>query len=507
MPRVTFCNSSVRDDENIAASPARLLNLYPVPVAGEGRTTYLLRSVPGQLAKDDIGNSPVRAMGRANGKNWLVGDGKLFEVATSGTVTQRGVVADDTETVIAGNYTDVTVTSGGNYYLWDGSSISQPTTKTFTTVGSHCFVGGYTVLTERAGKRFQWSTRGDASTLDALDFAAAEQVDDNILRAVEFRGSLLLLKETSTEIWQINPDAADSAERFFYSSTTNTGLRAFNLMVRFDDSLFFIGNDSRAYLFGQGAVSIPAVENSIATSRASHCFYYEDAGHKFCVIRFTDRAAWVYDITTGLWHERGEGAGFAPWRAIGSVRLASTPSSAAGIGNMVIGSSLIVGSNNTGRWLIGNISGEVLELARTNLDLSAPLFRSAISSTIYLGDRKFTIAKVEALARVGDHDLNEEEEYGLDAGNGFELEAETGVSLFGQLIEAGPRDANLDFYISRDGARTWVGPKRRSLGRKDDFDQRMIWRAQGQAQQVTMRFDISDPAEITLYSDGVVTAL
>ena len=483
MPRVTFVNQSAQDQDNIAASPARLLNLYAVPVVGEGRTTFALKSVLGQDAVDDIGTSSVRAMGKGNDKNWLVGDSKLFEIASDGTLTQRGTaIADDANTTIAGNYTDVTVVAGNNYYLWDGSSISQPTTKTFTNVGSHCYVGGYTVLTEKDGRRFQWSALGDASSLDALDFASADKVDDDILRAVEFRGNLLLLKDTSTEIWQLNPDATDTAERFFYATATNTGLKSFNLMTRFDDALFFIGNDNRAYLFMQGAVSNPSVETSIAQSTPTHCFYYEDEGNKFCVIRFSDRPAWVYDITTGLWHERAEGAGFVRWRAVASVRNGAT-------------------------WLIGNTDGSILEMARTNMDLDSPLYRRAISSTIFLGDRKFTIAKVEALARVGDHDIADAITYELAAEDGDSLFAEGSDALLAEVIAAGPRDATIDLYESLDGARTWRGPKTRSLGQFEDFDKRMTWRARGQAQQYTMRFDISEPADITLYSDGLVTAV
>lgn len=484
MPRVQFVAQSAQDQDNIAANPARLLNLYAVPVVDEGRTTYALKSVLGQGAKDDIGTAAVRAMGRANDKNWLVGDGKLYEVASDGTVTERGTVADDANTTISGNLSDVTVVANNNYYLYDGS-ISQPTTKTFTNVGSHTYVGGYTVLTEKDGRRFQWSAIGDASSLNALHFATANKVDDDILRAVEFRGNLLLLCETSTEIWAIDPNAASATEVFVYVDLTNTGLKAFNLLVRFDDALFFIGNDNRAYLFGQGVVSTPSVETSIAQSTPTHCFYYEDEGNKFCVIRFSDRPAWVFDLTTGLWHERSEGAGHLRWRATASLR------------------------NGSG-WLVGNTDGEVLELSRTNQDLNAPLYRRAIGRTVFIGDRKFTVSKVELLARVGDHTLAGAADFGLSVGDGFGLLLEGGSPNYGLALgsESGDeRAANIDLYESLDGGRTWRGPKRRSMGMNGDFGQRMTWRARGQAQQYTMRFDLIEAADITLYSDAYVEAI
>lgn len=483
MPRVQFVQQSAQDSDNIAANPARLLNLYPVPVVGEGRTTYALKSVLGQDGKDNVA-AAIRAMGRGNDTNWLVADGKLFEVASDGTTTERGTVADDDETTIAGNLADTTVVANNLYYLYDGS-ISQPTTKTFTNVGSHCYVGGYTVITETGGKRFQWSSLGDAGTLGALDFATANKVDDDILRAVEFRGNLLLLCETSTEIWAIDPNAASSTTVFFYADLTNTGLKAFNLLVRFDDALFFVGNDNRAYLFGQGVVSNPSVETSIANDTPTHCFYYEDEGNKFCVIRFSDRPAWVFDITTGLWHERSEGAAHLRWRATTSLR------------------------NGSG-WLVGNTAGDVLELARTNLDLSAPLYRRAIGRTVFLGDRKFTISKLELLGRVGDHEIIGGTEFGLSMGDGFGLLLESGTPDYGLLLgedPTGERAALIDLYESGDGGRTWRGPYERSMGMMGDYGQRMTWRARGQWQQYTARFDLSEEADITLYSDALVTAI
>lgn len=480
MPRVEFVGQSARDSDNIAANPSRLLNLYREPVISEGRTRYVLKSVLGQEAKDDIGTVPVRAMGRADDKNWMVAGGTLYEVASDGTTTSTATVADDENSTIAGNYTDVTVVANDAYYLWDGVGISQPTTKAFTNVGSHCYVGGYTVLTETDGRRFQWSALGDASTLDALHFASADKVDDDILRAVEFRGNLLLLCETSTEIWQITGSGATA---FSFVTSSNTGLKSFNLLVRFDDALFFVGNDGRAYLFGQGVVSTPPVETAISQGSPTHCFYYEDEGHKFCVIRFSDRPAWVFDISTGEWHERSEGAGHIRWRAQTSIRNGAT-------------------------WLLGNIDGEVLELTRTNQDISGLLYRRAISRTIFLGDRKFSIPRVEIVGRVGVHMLDDATDFGWAVGDGFIWLVESGPD-FGWKVDSTPigeRDASIDFYESLDGGQTWRGPTSRSMGRFGDYDQRMVWRARGQAQQYTMRFDMSEPADITLYADAFVAA-
>lgn len=480
MPRVEFVGQSAQDSDNIAANPSRLLNLYREPVVSQGRTRYVLKSVLGQDAKTSTGVGEIRAMGRANDKNWLASGGTLYEVAAAGTVTSRGTIADDENTTIAGNYTDVTVVANNNYYLYDGS-VSQPTTKAFTNVGSHCYVGGYTVITEKDGRRFQWSALGDASTLDALHYASADKVDDDILRAVEFRGNLLLLCETSMETWQV---FGSGTTAFAFVRSENVGLKDFNLLVKFDDALFFVGNDNKAYIYGQGPVSTPPVESSISLDTPTHCFYYEDEGHKFCVIRFSDRPAWVYDLTTGEWHERSEGAGHIRWRATCSIRNGAT-------------------------WLVGNTDGEVLELTRSNQDIEGFLYRRAISRPIYLGDRKFSIPRVELVGRVGVHTLNNTSDYGWAVGDGFIWLVES-TPDYGWLVDTTDgteRNATVDMYESLDGGQTWRGPFERSMGKNGDYDQRMVWHNRGQAQQYSMRFDLSEPADITLYADAFVRAV
>jgi hypothetical protein len=169
MPLVEFVGESVQDSGNVSVNTSRLINWYRELVPGGGKTQYVLQSVLGQSLIDDIGAATVRAMGSGNGKNWVAGDGNLFELDSDGTLTQRATIADDPHTTVDGNYSDVTVVSGNNYYVWDGSTLSQPANKAFTNVGSHFYVGGYTVLLEKDGKRFQWSSIADATTLDALD--------------------------------------------------------------------------------------------------------------------------------------------------------------------------------------------------------------------------------------------------------------------------------------------------------------------------------------------------
>ncbi|MGB0854386.1 MAG: hypothetical protein ACPGSI_13920 [Pikeienuella sp.] len=477
--KIEFVGQSASNDTNIAANPSRLINLYREAINEGGRTRFVLRNWLGQDQKDDIGVNPVRAMGYGNSKEWLAGNSALYEIASDGALTSRGAIADDANTVIGGNLSNVTITAGNNYYIYNGA-VSQPATKTFTNVNDHCHVGGYTVITEKDGQRFQWSTLGDAGALDALDFATANKVDDNIVRSMEFRGNLILFCEESTEIWSVVAGAT-GPEAFTFIDVFNRGLKSFNLVSKVDDAVFFVGNDGIAYIWAGGSpqpVSSSAVNSSIKNSTPTHCFFVEDEGHKFCVLRFSDRPAWAFDISMAEWNERAENAPNDPWRATHSVR------------------------NSTG-WFVGNSDGAILQLARTAVDISAEMYRTIVGYTIYNGDR-FTVPKVELLFRAGDHDLSAAQDFILTLGDGDFLDIDSGEGLLIDSVEAGERTGEITLYESRDGGRTYGEGKTRSLGVGGDYEQRAVWRARGQFRQYTPKWVITDPADITIYADGVV---
>jgi len=483
MPLLEFVGQTVQDGDNIQANASRLINCHRQLVLGQGKTRYTLNSVLGQDLADDIGAYEVRTMGYGNQKTWLVGNGLLYELAANGVLTSKGSVADDPLTLIDGNYSDVTITAGGNYYVWDGATVSQPANKTFASVGSHCYVGGYTVLTERDGKRFQWSGLADAQTLDALHFASAEQVDDNIVHAIELGGNLVLLGEKSTELWQVTGQSGVNA--FARVTSFNRGLKGFHLIARFDNTAMFVGDDNNVYIgFGPGAidVSTPAINTALENNEASRCIFYEDQGHKFFAITFSDRPAFVFDVRMKEWHERAEGANDGPWRALASVKTGEG-------------------------WFIGNDDGEVHKLARTNKDLNGPLRRTAISSPLYLGDRKFKVNKVEMNARVGAVEVTEAPAYALDVGGGFALKLGTGQALKVAEGTGAPRAAKIGLQESRDGGNTWGDVKERSLGMSGDYDQRMIWRSRGHFNEYTVRVTIDEPADIPLNTTAVVEVI
>lgn len=449
MPAVEFVGQSAKDSDNGQAATSRLINLYREPVKLGDKTQYTLKSVLGQAEFANLNAVFTRALADVKGTVYAVAGGALYQISMGGAATWLGAVADDEETTISGNTGKVTVCAGGRYYVWDGTALTEPSAGAFSDFGAVEYIGNYTILTERGGRKVQWSALADATTLGGTDFATTEARDDNNLRAMALARNLWIFKEKSIEVWYITGQAGAGA----FAPTgrvIDTGLLAFNLAVKFRAGAFLIGDDGIAYLTdGEGLrpVSTTAVETAIKEETPRACFYYEDEGHKFCVVRFRNRPAWCLDVSTGEWHERAEGADHGPWTAVATV-------------------------NSYGKWLCGTDLGNVYEMLRNNTDVGYALRRTAVSRTLSVEQDTFILDLLEFTGRMGRSDLG--------------------------------RPAECWIRVSRDNGLTWGTNKRRSLGDLGDYRQRVTFRNLGQFRQATVEFNMADPADIPMNATAVV---
>lgn len=470
MPLVEFTAPTARDPDNKAASSSRLVNCYLEPVGG--RSPSVLKSVLGMSAFSELNNVFMRAMIEVKNVMYSACGGSLYKVTTDGAATLLGAIDDSRETAISSNNDKITVVANGRYFVWNGTTVSEPTAGAFDSFGHVTFMGQRTVLLEKAGRKVQWSAVADPTDLDALDFATTESRDDNNLMAFPIQGLLWIMKERSIELWQPVTDGF----QFLPGSTIDTGLKAYGLACAIPNGVFFVGSDGRAYLASGGGiqpVSGVGVESTIKQSSASHVYFYADEGHQICVIRFRDRPALCYDTATGYWHERTEGWEMSKaWSAVSAVEA-------------------------FGNYYVGTETGKIYRLERSNVDATGPLVRDAIGRTL-VTDEHIRLGKVEMFGRVGWSNLGEEEATVLDAGDGFALDAGDGGALIVEELTPDPRPARVELRISKDYGMTWTAPKTRSLGSKGDFDIRVTWRAQGRYRSPVFRLTVSDQAEIPI---------
>lgn len=450
MPTLEFVGQSAQDSDAIFAQTSRLVNLYREPVVAAGQSQFVLKSVLGMVSLADTGQLLARCMTTMSGNLFAVVNDKLFEVAPAGSLFNRGDVIVGEECSIASNNGTVTVAGEGRYYIWDGSSISQPTAGEFSDFGSVTFLGNYTFLTQRNGRKFCWSDLADASTLPALNFATAEGRDGDLIRAVNINGNLWLFKAESHEIWALTGQSGAEAVSRLGGGVRDIGLKAYNLITLLDGGGFFVGDDGICYLVSGASlqpVSIPAVETAIGAETPKSCFYYEDEGHKICVVRFRNRPAWCYDLSTGEWHERAEGTNLDGWTATSSALLG-------------------------GSWVVGTENGGINTLSRVNADLGLAMRRTAVSRTLYLEGQRFGVSALEFRGRFGRADLG--------------------------------RDAECFIRVSRDNGLTWGQPISRSLGDLGEYGKRLIYRRLGSGRQFTVEWNMADASDFPMLADARV---
>jgi hypothetical protein len=436
--QLEFIGQSVRNPNDIAADPARLYNCHRVGLS-DGRKT--VRADAGTVKVAQLDGVFCRAMGVVDERLFIVHGGQLLAVTSVGTVSVCGVVPDSPETTISGNNGRVTVAAAGRYFVWDGTTLTEPAAGAFSDFASVTFLTQRTVLAERRGRRVQWSSVTAPATLGGLAFGTAETKDNNNIRAMAIDGELWIFKTTSLERWY--PDTAGFAP--IPGGAVDKGLKAYNLLAEMDTGACFVSNDDKVMLVAAGGamqkISIPALEVIISEETPEAVFYYQDRSAEMCVIAFRNRPAWVFDLAAGEWHERGEGK-FGPW----SMRRAA----------VVYGAS----------WVCNDL-GELCRFEPVNVDHSGPLIRVAVSPNLSSEGARFNVSKFRINGRFG---------------------------YTGEVM----------LRVSRDRGVTWGAPKVRALGDAGTYRTQVLWRALGHFRDFCVEVSMSNPTETPFESVVVI---
>lgn len=236
-----------------------------------------------------------------SGTNWTPGTytitGLFYD--TSGNPTGDAILDRSAGTVVA---------SAGN-----GSLSNMMVTATQVA-----FLDGYFFVTPSPRtKTVYFSAINDGRLWNPLDFFVKANFPDNVAALFSDHEELYTMGDLqSTQVWRDtgnadNPFSPDPGAVMHY------GCQAPFSPVRLGNGVAWIGQDTnrgsrRAYHatgYNPVPVSTPAVESAWAkyTDISDAVgFSYSDQGHEFWVITFRSaNATWVYDASTGWWHQRG----------------------------------------------------------------------------------------------------------------------------------------------------------------------------------------------------------
>lgn len=449
-------------ERSIAFDAQRTVNLIPV-FDTKGKQPSALYGTPGLELFSTAGNGPIRDEYRAaNGRAFVVSGNALYELASDGTATQRGVLNTSSGNVsIVENGVQLAVCDQTYVYLFtyatniftQVSDVDLPTASTIT------FIDGYFVVSKADSGTFYISGLYDGSTWDSLDFATAESSPDELLRVFNAVGQLWLFGTFTTEIWTNTGDSAFPFERIS-GAKMETGILAPHTAVAVDNSVFWLGRD----IYGQGVVyrangfqpkrvSNEAVEYAIqkcSDLEDVKAFTYQQDGHVYYFLTGGGlETSWVYDISTGLWHERA----YLNSEGEYETHLASSC--------MFAFDKHLVGDRN---------GGNIYEMALG-----------------FYSDNGNAIARERTFSH-----LSDENKY-IQV-NSLEIDLETGTGL-----QSGQgSDPQLILSVSKDAGRTWSPEFFGGMGRVGKYFTRVCFRRLGIGRIFTFRIKITDPVKVSL---------
>lgn len=250
-------------------------------------------------------------------RGFVVADNVFYEVFADGSRLVRGTVVNDSLLVtMAATPQQLLLASGGIAYVFNLQ------TNVLTAIPGATFAGlvnqvaicsSFFIVTIRDSKAFYVSGADDATDWVTNGEALIDSFPDNII-SVKVVHQEINFKSATTGVWYY-PSGNVFPFDVVQGTVIDSGTPSANTDALLNNTVFWLGSDPRGQgkvYFANGyapqRVSNFAVElaiQSYARIDDSVAFSYQEDGHEFYVMYFpTPSTTWVYDVLTGMWHER-----------------------------------------------------------------------------------------------------------------------------------------------------------------------------------------------------------
>lgn len=207
----------------------------------------------------------------------------------------------------AGTATELLYTkaSGSRVKRYNGTAVNEPTFPDSASVRAVCVINFLFVAARSDGTypgRFYWSAVNNGNSWDALDFATAERVPDDLLDVVALGDNIWLFGQTSLEVWQNTGNATLPFTRI-EQVAFDKGIIATGAWAKADNSLFFIASDGVVYRAEAGSpvkVSEAWLNAKIRAASEWAMYAFERDGEEFVCVRLdgTTGTTWVLPVST-----------------------------------------------------------------------------------------------------------------------------------------------------------------------------------------------------------------
>jgi hypothetical protein len=482
---------------SINAADNRMVNLFPEIVPEGGKETAFLQRAPGLRQLAVLPTGPVRGLWTFGNYAYAVAGGRFYQIDSAWNYADKGAVAGAGPVNMVDNGTQLFIAAGATGYIYNANTdvFAQITDPDFYGAVGVGFLDGYFVYNEPNSQKFWVTSLYDGTSVDPLDFASAEGSPDDLVTLIVDHREVWLFGQTSVEVWY-NAGLPDFPLARIQGAFNEIGCQAPYSVAKLDNALFWLGKDAR----GNGVVyrskgytgervSTHAVEWQIqqySTLADAVAYTYQQDGHAFYVLNFpTANTTWVYDVSTGVWHER------AGWENNSFTRHR-------GQCQMNFNNEIVIGD-----YVAGNLYAYDMTVY-TEADTIQKWLRSWRALPTGQNDLK----------RTAQHNLQLDCESGVGlAGSEIDeeiaLAAESGALIVtedGKLIGCGStfvQGANPQVMLrwSDDGGHTWSNEHWKSMGKIGQYGRRVIWRRLGMTLKLRDRvYEISgtDPVKIAI---------
>ena len=422
------------------ANGSRLVNLYAESLPPDSKSNVVLYGTPGTALFAELPTFPVLGLWVMNGTQYAVTPSNLYSISSTGVYTDLGAVNLGGYVSMSTNGTDLCMVDGSRGYRYSvANGVEEFTGDGWYPANTVTYQDGYFIFNRADTGQFFISNLL-STDLDALDYATAEGAPDDTIAVISDHRELWVFGAQTIEVWYNSGDPDFPFERIA-GAFIERGIAYAGSISKQDSSVFWLGDDGVIYRsegYVPRRISTGAVEADIGARGTNDAFSYTytDEGHKFYVITFpSQNKTWVFDIASGLWHERGH----IQWgRHHGSCY-----------------------SNLYGHHLIGDFqNGMIYMLDNAALsDVDEDIRRVAISPPIHFKRRSTTM-------------------------NSLELDMEMGGALPGD-------DPQAMLRWSDDGGNTYGNEHWVSLGKTGQYLNRAKWNRMGSFRQRQLELTIT----------------
>ncbi len=443
------------------------MNWYPEKMEDPGgKVPSALYPTPGTAPWMALSDTPVRGQIFTDARSFAVG-GSIFAETTNGNKTDYAPVLpnDGLPVSMAAGPSQILIASAGAAYVFDLNALTLTPipAATLTNVAFVGYADGFFIALIKNSHTIQSSAPLDATTWPPLSTGTVSVFVDNVLSILVDHREIWLFGITKSVVYY-NSGAAPFPFDVVPGGTIEQGIIAANSPVRLDNSVFWLGGDERgsgvawrAQGYTPTRVSNHAVEfawQGYARIDDVVGYSYQDQGHSFWVLYFpTANKTWVYDVATGMWHERGY------WN------LASGTFTAHKSWNHIFA---------FGKHLVGDPTSNIISQMSINIFVD--------------GDSQNPIRRVRRAPHV-----STEQEWIFH--HQFQVDLETGLGPQPPLTDGAgnARDPQINLRWSDDGGHVWSDLYSVGAGQAGNFITRAIWRRLGRSRDRVYEISVRDP--------------